>query len=78
MLASAATQEEKLHYLFALRLVKPGWNIDERRAYFDWLGQGRKEFSRGEPLPTTLNISSEAEASLTPAGALPWLMNWPR
>jgi putative heme-binding domain-containing protein len=68
LLASADTQEEKLHYLFTLRLVKSGWNIDERRAYLDWLGRARKEFRGASALPTTLNyVRAEVEASLTPA-----------
>jgi putative heme-binding domain-containing protein len=68
LLTSAATQEEKLHYLFTLRLVKSGWTIDERRAYFGWLGRARKEFLGAKMLPTALNyIRAEAEATLTPA-----------
>jgi putative heme-binding domain-containing protein len=68
LLASATTQEEKLHYLFTLRSVKSGWNLDERRAYFDWLGRARKEFRGASALPTTLNyVRAEAEASLNQA-----------
>lgn len=68
LLASATTQEEKLHYLFTLRSVKSEWNIDERRAYFDWLGRARMEFRGASALPTTLNyVRAEAEASLSQA-----------
>jgi hypothetical protein len=67
LLASAATQEEKLHYLFALRLVKTGWTLAERRAYLGWLGRARKEFRGANALPTTLNyLRAEVEASLDP------------
>jgi len=66
LLSSAATQEEKLHYLFILRLVKSGWTLDERRAYFEWLGRARKDFRGASALPTTLNyVRAEVEASLT-------------
>jgi putative heme-binding domain-containing protein len=68
LLASADMQEEKLHYLFTLRLVKAGWSVDERRTYLEWLGRARKEFYGANSLPTTLNyIRAEVEASLSPA-----------
>ena len=62
----AETQEEKLHYLFTLRLVKSGWNVDERRRYFNWLARARGEFQGAKSLPTALNyIRAEAEGTLT-------------
>jgi len=68
LLASAATQEEKLHYLFTLRLVKSGWSLDERRVYITWLGWARREFHGANSLPTTFNyVRAEVEASLSPA-----------
>jgi len=68
LLASAATQEEKLHYLFTLRLVKSGWSLDERRVYLGWLGRARKEFYGANSLPTTFNyLRAGVEASLSPA-----------
>jgi putative heme-binding domain-containing protein len=67
LLSRAVTQEEKLHYLVTLRLVKSGWTLDERRAYLAWLGRARKEFFGASALPTTLNyVRAEVEASLTP------------
>ncbi len=66
LLAGAATQEEKLHYLFTLRLVRSGWTPDERRVYFGWLGRARREFQGAKSLPASLNyIRAEAEATLT-------------
>ncbi len=68
LLTRAATQEEKFHYLFTLRLVASGWTLDERRAYFDWLGRARREFHGANMLPTALNyIRTDAEATLTSA-----------
>jgi putative heme-binding domain-containing protein len=67
LLASAATQEEKFHYLFALRLVTNGWTIEDRRTYFDWLRRARTEFIGANMLPTALNyIRADAETTLSP------------
>jgi putative heme-binding domain-containing protein len=64
----AATQQEKLHYLFTLRLVKSGWTVDDRRRYFTWLGRARREFQGAKMLPTALNyIRADAEATLSDA-----------
>jgi putative heme-binding domain-containing protein len=41
LLAQAGTQQEQLHYVFHLRNVKAGWTIDQRKAFFGWLNQGR-------------------------------------
>jgi putative heme-binding domain-containing protein len=67
-LDTGATQEEKFHYLFTLRLVTNGWTMATRRTYFDWLGRARREFNGANLLPTALNyIRAEAESTLTPA-----------
>ena len=73
LLTTAATQEEKFHYLFTLRLITNGWSLAHRRTYFDWLGRARREFNGANMLPTALNyIRADAESTLTPAekGAL--------
>jgi hypothetical protein len=68
LLVNAKTQEEKLHYLFTLRLVKSGWALDDRRTYFDWLRRARTEFSGANMLPTALNyIRADAESTLASA-----------
>lgn len=36
LIAKAATQEEQLVYLFALRGLKTGWTTADRKAYFSW------------------------------------------
>jgi putative heme-binding domain-containing protein len=62
---SAMTQQEKLHYLSMLSLVKSGWSIEERRTFFEWLGRARREFVGASMLPTALNyFQSDAEAGL--------------
>ncbi len=68
LLATAAVQEEKFHYLFTLRLVTNGWSIAARKTYFEWLGRARTEFVGANMLPTALNyIRADAEATLSPA-----------
>ena len=67
LLSLAATQEEKFHYLFILRLVNSGWTPGERRTYFEWLGRARREFHGANMLITALNyIRADAESTLTP------------
>ncbi|MFO0903162.1 MAG: c-type cytochrome [Pirellulales bacterium] len=41
LLKKAATQEEQLTYVMALRNIKSGWNVDLRRTYLAWWNQGR-------------------------------------
>jgi len=66
LLATAATQEEKFHYLFTLRLVTNGWSLNARRTYFDWLRRARTEFNGANMLPTALNyIRADAESTLS-------------
>jgi putative heme-binding domain-containing protein len=68
LIASAATQEEKIQYLFLLRLARNGWTSSDRRTYFETLQKGRAEFQGANMLLTFLNyIRTDAEATLTPA-----------
>ncbi len=45
---AAATQEEQLHYMVALRAVQSGWSLDERKRYFAWF-QNRPKTEDGGP-----------------------------
>jgi len=66
LLAAASTQEEKLQYLFLLRLMKDGWTLEGRRSYFETLNLGRRDFQGANMLTTCLNyIRADAEATLT-------------
>jgi putative heme-binding domain-containing protein len=68
LIASATTQNEKFHYLFLLRNVKAGWSLEDRRAYFEWLGRASREFHGANTLPIALKfIREEATATLAPA-----------
>jgi putative heme-binding domain-containing protein len=39
LLAKADTQEEQITYVFALRTMKQGWTMDDRKAYFSWFNK---------------------------------------
>lgn len=43
LIEKAATQEERLHYLFTLRHVKTGWTLEQRNT---WLAAFRREAAR--------------------------------
>jgi putative heme-binding domain-containing protein len=43
LLAKAETQEEQLTYMFALRNLKSGWTMEQRKAYFGWFNKPRVE-----------------------------------
>lgn len=42
---AAATQEEQIHYMVSLRNVKSGWSLDERKRYFAWFQNRKKDHS---------------------------------
>jgi putative heme-binding domain-containing protein len=51
LLAKADTQEEQLTYMFALRHLKSGWTMDDRKAYFGWFSKPRQEEDGGPTYP---------------------------
>jgi putative heme-binding domain-containing protein len=50
LLDSAQTQEEQICYIVALRNLKTGWTLEQRRHYFGWFNTGREGI--GHPLDT--------------------------
>jgi len=48
---AAATQEEQLHYMVALRNAKSGWSADERKRYFAWFRNRPKTEDGGPTYP---------------------------
>ena len=48
---AAATQEEQLHYMVALRTLKSGWSLDERKRYFAWFQNRPKTEDGGATYP---------------------------
>lgn len=67
LLSAARHQEEKLRYLYVLRLVREPWTLVERRRYFTGLRQAR-EFYGAHFLPRFIAwIKTDAEATLSDA-----------
>ncbi len=61
--ASAKTQEERVHYLYVLRLAKQGWTPALRRAYFRALGEAN-QFDGAQYVAKTIDfIKQDALAS---------------
>jgi putative heme-binding domain-containing protein len=57
--------EQKIHYAFALRNMKAGWTLDQRKVYFQWFDQARK-WSGGASYQGFLNnIDREAFENAT-------------
>ena len=66
LLEKARTQEEKIHYLSMLSLVKAGWTHEQRTTFLSWLGRARREFTGASMLPTALNyFRADVEAGLS-------------
>lgn len=64
-LLDGPTQEDQLAGLLALRHLKTGWTIDQRKRYFTVLNQGN-QFNSGEGMPTFLKLlRTDAVASLS-------------
>ena len=64
-LVAAPSQEEQIHYALCLRVAKKGWNLEARKAYFEWFLkaaslQGGHSFSG-----FLANIRKEAIANLS-------------
>ena len=67
MLANAPTQEEQIDYARALRVLKTGWTMDLRKAYFSWFLKA-VNFRGGNSLEGFLrNIKNDAIATCSQA-----------
>jgi len=66
LIEKAATQEERLHYLYTLRHAKTGWTLEQRKA---WIAAFRRESARSvgaHHLGVTFRYArAEFEAALT-------------
>jgi len=54
LLAKSPTLEEQTHYIYNLRNVKSGWPLEQRRQYFAWFTQLRKQDLGGQKHPAQL------------------------
>lgn len=50
LLEKAPTQEEQLHYIVALRTLRTGWTLEQRRRYFSWFNRSREALEHPETL----------------------------
>jgi len=67
MMANAPTQEEQMDYARALRVLKTGWTMDERKAFFSWFLKAAN-FKGGNSLEGFLrNIKDDAIATCSQA-----------
>jgi putative heme-binding domain-containing protein len=65
LLERAPTQEEQIDYVLKLRLLKPGWTPELRRAYFAWFNKAAS-YKGGASFSLFLkHIKDEAVASLS-------------
>lgn len=61
---------QKLHYLFVLRNLRDGWTMDERKFFFQWLGDARKHSGGASYQGFLNNIEKEAFDNATDAERL--------
>lgn len=67
LLTTASDQHEQMHYLFAMRDVKEGWTLDQRKTYFRELTRSQ-HFVGGQGMPGFISkIREEATATLASA-----------
>lgn len=65
LLNTTADQTEQMHYLWVLRTVRNGWTMNDRRAFFSGLAQG-KHYLGGAGMSEFLKkIFDESRATLT-------------
>jgi putative heme-binding domain-containing protein len=64
LLSKAQTQEEQLTYVFYLRTLQTGWNIDNRKAYFSWFSKPREAANGDSGRATLVTRSTQHQATL--------------
>jgi putative heme-binding domain-containing protein len=74
LLAAAPTQEEQIDYLRALRVLKTGWTLDQRKEYFTWFvkaagykgGKSLAGFFKNMKADAVATLTDEERAALQP------------
>jgi putative heme-binding domain-containing protein len=66
LLEKAPTQEEQLHYAFCLRNLKTGWNLAQRKRYFNWFLKAANYRGGASFGGFVQNTKNDAVATLTP------------
>jgi putative heme-binding domain-containing protein len=67
LMAKAPAQEEQIHYAFALRNLKTGWTLAQRKQYFAWFNKAGAYRGGASFGGFVKNIKAEAMNTLTPA-----------
>jgi putative heme-binding domain-containing protein len=66
LMDQAPSQEEQVQYANALRCLKSGWSLEQRKAYFAWYRKAA-DYKGPPPLRTTLRqMQRDAVATLSP------------
>ncbi|MBW3595694.1 MAG: c-type cytochrome [Planctomycetes bacterium] len=58
---------QKIHYAFALRNMRYGWTLEQRKEYFDWLADAREKSGGASYEGFIDNIRKEALENASPA-----------
>ncbi|MGE3805137.1 MAG: heme-binding protein, partial [Gemmataceae bacterium] len=66
LLESSPTQEEQMHYVYCLRHVKNGWDLDRRKRFLSWFDKSGTGYRGGASFEGFLrNIRAEALANVS-------------
>jgi putative heme-binding domain-containing protein len=71
LVSRAETQEEQLHYIFHLRTLKAGWNLEDREKYFAWFKRDR---SRDQHTPEIIKWFTDVDHPYTDGASFPRFM----
>lgn len=66
LLAAAKTQEERVHYLYILRSVTQGWNLELRHTYFRALAEAI-DFDGAQSVPKVIDFIKQDALMYAPA-----------
>ncbi len=66
LLSQAKTQEEAMHHALCLRILKEGWEIDQRKAYFAWFARAAGYKGGASLAGYVEQIRRDAMETLTP------------
>lgn len=66
LLSASTTQQDQMFYVFTLRNLAPGWNLDQRRAFYGWINLAEQKYRGGASFVKFLNqIREDAGEKLT-------------
>ncbi len=55
LLSESQTQQDQMFYAFTLRNLKPGWNVEQRKAFYGWLNLAEQKYRGGASFVKFLN-----------------------